>query len=527
MNRTGRNSERVSCLTAILCLAPPCAAAGHIWVERPADYPRINRVQAAAGAVTYTVDLSGFFFSTTQSLPPQAIAGLEEAVVRAFEKWNEVLEPVGLRFERRPIGTLVDIPVFALAYDRFLPPDVFGETVAGSLAFPLNSVMNFSPIVFNADHPFEALDLRPTVTDGGLHHPYLRYVDLDGICMYTTTMHEIGHQFGIGHPQEMFALGRNFGFLGLDTVQVDPECLTPSDFVSGEDLRRRGRILPTEIDSILAPLQIGATATDLPPEDRAAVAFILRALDPPAADEMLDRARELFRTTNPLRFANVVTEYEFQPGVGSDNNTRARATPAEPGTIILGSIARPVTGSGTADRDYYRFSVSDADAGMTWIFDIDLGGGLSGANWVDAVLEIQDSDGTVLAANDDALELDPGSISTADPFLTWIPAQGGTYFVCVAAGRGHEEPGGIGDYELKIGIGSVPKPTGQAPEFTDPSVGSCEFQPIPAQPLAPLCGGIGLLFPMMEGIALLGLISHRRRRRVQRGWRLRRSISED
>ena len=501
-----------SALAALFGAAVACPGAGHIWSDNPAEYPKINRAQAAGGVVTYTVDFAGFIFSSAQAYPWELINQLEGSAVRAFEKWNQVLDPIGLRFERRSLGHVVDIAVFALAYDVIIPPDVFGETVAGSLAFPLNGVMNFFPIVLNVDYGFQALDLRPTFVEGGLHHPYLRYVNLDGIDMYTTMLHEIGHQFGIGHPQEMFAKGRNFGFLFLDSVQVDGACMTPSDSVSGENLRRRGRFIATEIDSVMAPLQIGATATDLPPEDRAAAAYILREVNPSGADEMLKRAREIFEENYPLRFANVVYEHEFEPGVRANNDAATRAMPVEVGWIVLGSIAKPVGDGEAPDQDYYRFLVLPADVGREHVFDIDLGGGLSGSNWVDAVLELLDGDGTILARSDDVGDPDEGSISGLDPFLRWTPSEDGFFWVRVVAGPPPFEEGGIGDYELKIGVETVPVPAGSGAAFVDPTVSSCTFSPLEARPLTPVCGLLDLMSFCSGGLGIAGMSRMRRKR---------------
>ena len=525
----GRNGEltlprHAAALAAgLLALAAgrACPGAGHLWSAHPAEYPRINRIQAGGGVVTYSVDFAALRFSGQQNFPPEQIAELEAAAVRAFDKWNEVLEPVGFRFERRDVSEGVDIPVFAFRYERYIPIEVFGDTVAGSTAFPLNGVMNFSSIVIDADEPFEPLDLRTTVMDGGLHHPYLRYVDYDGVCMYTTMVHEIGHGFGLGHPQDMFSAGRNFDFLALESVQIDAGCLAPSDYLSGEDLRRRGRFIASEIDSVMAPLQIGSTITDLPPEDRAFVAFVLREVDPEGADEILRRAREIFQRTYPLRFANVIEEHEYVPGSRSDDDSFATAMPVQAGQIILGSLP-PLGASRTIkDQDYYRFVVSPSQMGRQWIFDVDRGGGLTGANWVDAVLELYDAEQTLLTASDEAAELDEGSFSVVDPYLTWTPPEPGDYYLRLIAAPGALDPGGTGDYELKIGLDQVPEPAGQAAPFVDPSVQACGFEPLTGRPLTPVCGLFDMVTLTGSATACLGLAAlgagGRRRHRDRKG----------
>ncbi|UCG34489.1 MAG: matrixin family metalloprotease [Phycisphaerales bacterium] len=487
----------------------PTAGAGHLWSWHPADYPRINRVQARGGVVTYSVDFSVLGLLPEQNMPAWQVAELEAAAVRAFDKWNEILEPLGLRFERRGVGQRVDIPVFAFRYEEYVPSELLGDTVAASSAFPLNGVMNFSTIVVDATEPFEVLDALPTVIDGGLHHPYVRYVDFDGVCMFTTILHEIGHQFGLGHPQDMFGEGRNFGFLALDTVQIDPGCMRPSDFMSGENLQRRGRFLASEIDSLMGPLQIGATVVEIPPEDRAFVAFVLREVDPEGADEMLARARGLFEQTNPFRFANVVPEHESVPGVREGNDSFDTAIPVEAGQIVLGSLTPETRELRSKDQDYYSLAVGAGQEGEVWIFDIDGGGGLNGANWVDAVLELYDERQVLLAVSAGAEAADPGSFSVVDPYLVWTPQEPGRYFLRLVAEPGVGEPGWTGDYELRIGIGEVPEPQGQAAPFADPSVEACEFQPLAARPLLP--GTCGLFSLTSLGMAVLSMLALRTR----------------
>jgi hypothetical protein len=490
------------------------AGAGHLWSGHPADYPRINRVQARGGVVAYSVDFSVLGLLPEQNMSAEDVAELEAAAVRAFDKWNEVLEPVGLRFERRGVGQRVDIPVFAFRYEEYLPPELLGDTVAASSAFPLNGVMNFSTIVVDATEPFEALDTRPTVIDGGLHHPYIRYVDFDGVCMFTTIVHEIGHQFGLGHPQDMFAEGRNFDFLALETVQIDPGCMAPSDFVSGENLRRRGRFLASEIDSVMGPLQIGATLVEIPPEDRAFVAFVLREVNPEGADEMLRRARGLFEQTNPFRFTNVVPEYESVPGVREGDDSFDTAIPVEAGQIVLGSLTPETRELRRKDQDYYSFTVDAGQVGEVWIFDIDGGGGLTGANWVDAALELYNAGKVLLAVSTGADAADPGSFSVVDPYLVWTPEEPGRYFLRLVAEPRVGEPGWTGDYELRIGIGEVPEPQGQAAPFADPSVEECEFEPLAARPLLP--GTCGLFSLTGLGIGVLSMLGLRARLRADR-----------
>ena len=479
-----------------LTAACACPAAGHLWSGDPATYPTINRVQAAGGVVTYSVDLGRLLRSQTQTYTPDQVAELEAAVVRAFEKWNEVLTPVGLRFARAVDNRVVDVPVVGADYNEILSQDLIGDTIALSTSFPLNDVLNFSTILVSADEQFEPLDIRPTMLEPGLHSPYTRQVDYDGLDLYTTTVHEIGHQLGLGHPRQMVREERNYGFLALETVQVDPGCLTFSTFIGGEDLRARSQYLPTEIDSVMAPISLGTTITDVPPDDRAFVAFVLRELDPEGADQMLAEARTLFERSSPLRFANVVYEHEFEPGVRTENGDRSRAQPVAAGQIVLGSIVRPRNPDNPQDRDFYRFEVAPDQAGRVWMLDVDRGGGFLGVEWFDAALVVYDSAGTALATADDMAEnepLDAGSVSREDPFLQWTPPAAGTYFVEVLSLQPPDAPAAVGDYELGIGVEHEAVPTGNGDVYSDSSASSCTYEALEAHPLTPGCGPLGVV----------------------------------
>ena len=137
--------------------------------------------------------------------------------------------------------------------------------------------------------------------------------------------------------------------------------------------------------------------------------------------------------------AGVITELES--GSSSSNNSLATAE-----VIPLGSFTTPSSGDifrnatndpllpafaavtiegrgGLDDVDFYRFT---GNAGEVIFIDIDHG-------WDDPALSLFANDGTLLAFNDDMLELDPGSTSLFDPFIGvyTLPASG-NYFIAVS-----------------------------------------------------------------------------------------------
>lgn len=132
---------------------------------------------------------------------------------------------------------------------------------------------------------------------------------------------------------------------------------------------------------------------------------------------------------------------ELETDSSSSNNTRATAE-----VIPLSSFTTPSSGDifrnatndpllpafaavtvegrgGLDDVDFYRFT---GNAGELLFIDIDQG-------WDDPVLSLFASDGTLLAFNDDMLELDPGSTSLFDAFIgVYTLPTSGNYFIAVS-----------------------------------------------------------------------------------------------
>ena len=113
---------------------------------------------------------------------------------------------------------------------------------------------------------------------------------------------------------------------------------------------------------------------------------------------------------------------------------------------------------GEGGAEYFRFSSASLE---TITLDIDF------ANF-DTVIELLDSNGVVLATNDDsgAASLDPGSVLTSDSFLEFTTILAGTYYVRVT-----EANGGVGETDIEAGESfvlhiSVTNHAANAPEIS-------------------------------------------------------------
>lgn len=487
---------------------------GHLHAARPEDYPSVAPFRFNDGVASYVVNLNGLRRSPDQDYSDEQIVHLEDAIARAFDTWNDVLAPLGLRFLRLPKWAPRDLSVITFDYERLIPAEWRFDSLAGAHSLPIFGLF-FSPvpIIFDNTEVFADLADEPVVVDRPLAHPHEQFLDSQVVDIYSVALHEIGHILGLAHPSESFSNDESYNFLALESVRIDPYCLKPSEFLCGKNLAFRRPLLRTEIDSIMRiPVQVGVRYTDVTPADRAFVAFALRYFNPEGADEILADARRRFLLTSPLRFANVFDENEKDPPTRIDNNTIDHAMPIEPNSIILGSIVVAENGDGEPEKDVdvYAFEVTEQTAGATWYFDIDQGGGLIGAAWVDLSLEVCDAAGRTLARNDDAHAVDPGSLSMVDPFLTHVFQVPDTYYVVVTSSPEKEETDAVGDYELRIGIGSVPEPTGEReviPALIDPSVADC-LGTAPVDTSAVPCQTFGILAAVV--LALMVLPSRRR-----------------
>ncbi len=477
----------------------PVLAMGHLHADRPEAYPALDPSVVRDGVIDYTVDLHRLLNVAGTSYTPEDVPRLEAAVVRAFDMWNEVLAPLGLRFERVDRTEDIDLPVFTFDYERLLPPYFQIESIAGAHSFSVLGLYVWQlPLIFDSTEVFADLSETDVVADRPLAHPYTCFTAEQSLDITSVALHEIGHVLGMAHPSDSHKQGKSFNFLALDSVRVDGRCLRTSAFLCGEHVDRRRPLLRTELDSVMkVPIEFGIRYAEIPPADRAFVAFALRYLNPHGADEVLARARQMFRETSPLRFANVITEFERAVEGAENNNILEHAQTVEPNTIVLGSISLVDAPNGEAeeDVDVYAFEVTEATLDAVWVFDIDMGAGLLGTSWVDAQLELRDASGATLAEVDDVEKPDEGSLSELDPFLEYRFASPGTYYLLVRSAVDLTDPDGSGDYELKIGVGGVPEPTGvrePIPALVDPSVAEC----IGAGPIdtsAVPCMGFGIL----------------------------------
>ena len=162
-----------------------------------------------------------------------------------------------------------------------------------------------------------------------------------------------------------------------------------------------------------------------------------------------DASAQFFEVTLSADVGQVVSvDYAVEEAPGPDAATRksvSLATAQNIDNARFGLDSNPNIGSsttiphltidGTGDGtfDYYSFTVGD---GANATFDID------GANF-DTELFLYDSNGDLLAENDNFSPTDPGSTSTSDAQLTHSFLTGGTYIIGVGRFDSTGDPGGI------------------------------------------------------------------------------------
>jgi hypothetical protein len=217
--------------------------------------------------------------------------------------------------------------------------------------------------------------------------------------------------------------------------------------------------------------------------------------------------------------AHAVVEMEGNDSVGT----------AQPLTVTGGSVE--VTGSigatttsvaATADVDYYSFEATEGN-----VVTIDIGGGIkdggpmSPIRSVDTVIAVFTADGTKLRENDDADDIDAGSIATNDSrIVDFVVPANGKYVVGVSSfPRTFGDQGGTtstdvsgrtsnGSYTLTIsGVTTPPPPVVELPpEETPPPPGPVQKVRIDIRPRDP---GVARVYPQADGRISVAILSSR------------------
>jgi hypothetical protein len=489
-------------ICALLCLSSggQALAGAHLWADRPDNYLLIDPVAVGDRNITYQIDLIGFNLFGGRNLDAAQMRDLTDGVRQAFETWNQVLEPIGLRFVEAQADEPVELSVRALPYDR-LRPNGNNDSVAMSLTWPFKHVYTILPIWFDATEQLGNLLHAPVLAGDLLSQPYVRIVASDQYDIYSVALHEMGHVLGLGHVVDALKAGNNYNFLGLSTVLLDSTCLTPSTWVNGLDTAHRRPILETEIPSLMIPIRRGTVTRMIPPEDQATAAFLLRNLNPAGADQVLQQARALYEQTTPLRFANVRYELEKNNGF-QRNGTLASAMPVEPNQIIIGSLFGEDSDGSSYDTDYYRLDLTAWPAGTPILLRIQEAGGLIDTGATGIQMQLLDTEGNLVALGQAVGTPGPGNYSSNDPALDWRLARPDIYYIKIQ----QPEDAVPGTYVLKIGVGAPAEPSSPGTAPID-AVGS-EGCPT-VTPKASVCPGLGFGVLALAGLALFAACGRR------------------
>lgn len=477
----------IVCSFLFLTMRGQALAGTHIWNTDPSHYPIIDPQAVADGVITYDVDMSGFNVWQGRNLTAAELAQFNDAARQAFNKWNEVIAPVGLQFREVRPGEVRELAVRVTPYRNWEHAIgiIDDSSVAVTLAIPFSHVYNILPIWLNSTEPFGTTHDAPLIADHLLSQPYTTVVDSQQFDVYTVTLHEIGHVLGLGHVGDAVRGKYNYNFLANTTVQVDPASLLPSSWMGGMSVAQRRPILETELYSVMIPLRLAYT-NEVPPEDRATVAFLLRNLNPAGADQILADARRLYEQTSPLRFSNVV--FELEKNNGNDrNNTPETAMPILPNQVIIGSLFGPDIDDRPQDSDCYQLDLSDVPAGTPLILRIAESAGLNDIGATMVALSLLDKDGKTIATGQPVGDArGPDNYSPDDPILNYTLQTPGVYYILVS----QDETGQSGSYVLKVGVGHPAEPTGEQTPVID-SAGAGTPQPMQRNPLDGICPGVG------------------------------------